>query len=270
MIRAVRLVRRSAQLANTFSLRSLVHAEMRPERASSSSSPLPLDDPFLKPSSPSSSSGDNRVRIEDFYKEHQIKLLGSEASSFLPFFDFDSTPFAPKLQKSLKSQGYTSPTPIQSVAWSVASQGRDLIAVAKTGSGKTCGFLLPALHIIGSNLENASTSSSNSDVRKSRSRLRAYRAPSVLILAPTRELAVQIEVEAKKFASITGMTAGCVYGGASRNGQIDMLRRGIDIVIATPGRCNDLAEMGALNLSQVNYLVMDEADRMLDMGFEVS
>jgi ATP-dependent RNA helicase DDX5/DBP2 len=88
------------------------------------------------------------------------------------------------------------------------------------------------------------------------------------VLAPTRELAMQIEAEAQKYSKICGFETLCIYGGSSKGPQIRRLNQGVDVLIATPGRCNDLAEMGALRLSKVEYLVLDEADRMLDMGFE--
>ena len=206
---------------------------------------------------------DPRALMKAFFAEHKIEVRGSDTQTMEPVLDFESTPFSDKLRRALQAQGYTAPTPIQSVAWALAKEGRDMIAVAKTGSGKTCGFLLPAMN----SLDALPKPEMQRHGKTLRSQAR-YRPPSMLVLAPTRELAVQIEAEATKFTRSLGLFAGCIYGGASRGAQIDMLRRGVDIVIATPGRCNDLAEMGALNLSQIKYLVLDEADRMLDMGFE--
>lgn len=124
------------------------------------------------------------------------------------------------------------------------------MAIAKTGSGKTCGFLLPGMMHIRA-------------VRRD-----ARFGPVVLVLAPTRELAMQIKEEADKFGASCGIRNTCVYGGAPKGPQLGSLRRGVEIVIATPGRLNDFLECGQVNLGQVSYLVLDEADRMLDMGFE--
>ncbi len=150
----------------------------------------------------------------------------------------------------VKRAGFTAPTPIQAQAWPVALAGRDLVAIAKTGSGKTCGFLLPGMMHI------------RAQRRDSR-----Y-GPVVLVLAPTRELAMQIKQEADKFGVSSGIRNTCVYGGAPKGPQLGALRRGVEIVIATPGRLNDFLESNQVQLGQVSYLVLDEADRMLDMGFE--
>ena len=133
----------------------------------------------------------------------------------------------------------------------MALSGRDMVGIAQTGSGKTLSFLLPAIvHI------NAQPYLERGD------------GPIVLVLAPTRELAVQIQQEADKFGSTSGIKHTCVYGGVPKSGQIRMLNAGVEIVIATPGRLIDFLENGKTNLRRVTYLVLDEADRMLDMGFE--
>ncbi|GJV86129.1 DEAD-box RNA helicase family protein [Tanacetum coccineum] len=146
--------------------------------------------------------------------------------------------------------GFTAPTPIQAQSWPVAIQSRDIVAIAKTGSGKTLGYLLPGfLHL--------------KRVHKNR-----QMGPTVLVLSPTRELATQIQVEAVKFGKSSKILCTCLYGGAPKGPQLRELERGTDIVVATPGRLNDILEMRKISLSQVTYLVLDEADRMLDMGFE--
>ena len=150
----------------------------------------------------------------------------------------------------IKRAGFSAPTPIQAQSWPIALAGRDLVAIAKTGSGKTCGFLLPGMMHIRAQRRDA-----------------RY-GPVVLVLAPTRELAMQIKEEADKFGVSSGIRNTCVYGGAPKGPQLGQLRRGVEIVIATPGRLNDFLEGGQINLGQVSYLVLDEADRMLDMGFE--
>ncbi|KAK7389118.1 hypothetical protein VNO78_23950 [Psophocarpus tetragonolobus] len=147
--------------------------------------------------------------------------------------------------------GFAEPTPIQAQGWPMALKGRDLIGIAETGSGKTLAYLLPALvHV------NAQPRLAHGD------------GPIVLVLAPTRELAVQIQEEALKFGSRANIRSTCIYGGAPKGPQIRELKRGVEIVIATPGRLIDMLEAQHTNLQRVTYLVLDEADRMLDMGFE--
>jgi len=182
---------------------------------------------------------------------------------------FENTPFLPAVQRVLKSAGYLAPTSIQAQSWPILLEKRDVISVARTGSGKTCGFLLPAFH----KLQTEREAVAKADVYKAqrgggRSGGGRRKIPQVLVLAPTRELAVQIESEAQKFSYASGVSTMCMFGGAPKGEQLQRLRMGVDVVVATPGRCNDLSEMGALDLSNIQYLVLDEADRMLDMGFE--
>ncbi|KAH6815778.1 P-loop containing nucleoside triphosphate hydrolases superfamily protein [Perilla frutescens var. frutescens] len=147
--------------------------------------------------------------------------------------------------------GFVEPTPIQSQGWPMALRGRDLIGIAETGSGKTLSYLLPAfVHV------------------SAQPRLAQGDGPIVLVLAPTRELAIQIQEEAVKFGSLANIRSTCIYGGAPKGPQIRDLKRGVEIVIATPGRLIDMLEAQHTNLRRVTYLVLDEADRMLDMGFE--
>ena len=132
-------------------------------------------------------------------------------------------------------------------------QGRDVIGVAKTGSGKTLGFLVPAFKLLcGAGFPRPCQAC----------------APKVLVLAPTRELATQIEDEARKFGAPLGVKSVCCYGGAPKGPQMASLRQGAHVCIATPGRLNDFLEAGVVDLYACRYLVFDEADRMLDMGFE--
>ncbi|KAI8543750.1 hypothetical protein RHMOL_Rhmol08G0242700 [Rhododendron molle] len=154
-------------------------------------------------------------------------------------------------QETILRLGFVEPTPIQSQGWPMALKGRDLIGIAETGSGKTLAYLLPALvHV------------------SAQPPLAQGEGPIVLVLAPTRELAVQIQEESFKFTSRTNMRSTCIYGGAPKGPQIRDLQRGVEIVIATPGRLIDMLEAQYTNLRRVTYLVLDEADRMLDMGFE--
>ena len=151
----------------------------------------------------------------------------------------------------IQRAGFETPTGIQSQAWPVCLKGMDMIGVAATGSGKTLAFVLPAMvHI------NAQPLLARGD------------GPIVLVIAPTRELAVQIQKECSKFGRSSSIKNTCVYGGAPKGPQRGDLRRGVEIVIATPGRLIDFLERGDTNLRRVTYLVLDEADRMLDMGFE--
>lgn len=157
----------------------------------------------------------------------------------------------PEILEEIRKQGFNRPSPIQCQAWPIVLQGCDLIGIAQTGTGKTLAFLLPAMiHI-----------DSQPTPRKERL------GPSCLILAPTRELAQQIEREAKKY-HYRDIKCVCIYGGGSRREQINVVAQGVEIVIATPGRLNDLVMNKVLDLASVTYLVLDEADRMLDMGFE--
>ena len=131
-----------------------------------------------------------------------------------------------------------------------------MISIAKTGSGKTCGFLLPSFH---NYLQNKGAPCNGRNFSQ---------GPMMLVLAPTRELAIQILEETQKFGRPIGIRSVCCYGGSPKYPQIQALQRGVECVIATPGRINDLIEMKKANLSGVQYVVLDEADRMLDMGFE--
>jgi ATP-dependent RNA helicase DDX23/PRP28 len=152
--------------------------------------------------------------------------------------------------------GYTEPSPVQRAAIPIALQNRDLIGVAVTGSGKTAAFLLPLLVYI-SELPALNEATKND-------------GPYAIVLAPTRELAQQIEVEAKKFATPLGFTCVSIIGGHALEEQAYNLRNGAEIIIATPGRLVDCIERRVLVLSQCCYIIMDEADRMVDMGFEDS
>mmetsp|Transcript_27803 Transcript_27803/g.27493 ORF Transcript_27803/g.27493 Transcript_27803/m.27493 type:complete len:429 (+) Transcript_27803:326-1612(+) len=168
-----------------------------------------------------------------------------------PVTTFEESNFPDYVQKMLKSAGFEAPTHIQSQGWPIIMSGRDLIGIAKTGSGKTLGFILPAIvHIL------------------DQPQLRPGDGPIALVLSPTRELAMQTSQECSRFGRPCRVSNACVYGGAPRSRQQMELQRGVHVVIATPGRLIDFLESGATNLKRVTYLVLDEADRMLDMGFE--
>jgi len=202
-----------------------------------------------------------------FRKLHEIIVNGACPAPFQTF-DAATHSFGGALSKALLAQGYTSPSPIQAQAWPLALTGHDVVAVAKTGSGKTCGFLLPALARIGQRgpapVPQRWGWSSSEPAR-----------PSVLVVAPTRELALQIGSEAEKFAPSVKARVVVLYGGAPKGPQVGECRQGVDILIGTPGRLNDLCEGNSsrglaapVSLEKVTYLVLDEADQMLDMGFE--
>ncbi|KAI0049001.1 DEAD-domain-containing protein [Auriscalpium vulgare] len=187
--------------------------------------------------------------IEEFRNTHEIRVQGRGIPR--PVSSFDEVGFPDYLMTSIKAQGFPSPTPIQCQAWPMALSGRDVVAIAQTGSGKTISFALPAmLHINAQPLLNPGD------------------GPIALVLAPTRELAVQIQQECTKFGSNSRIRNTAIYGGAPKGPQIRDLQRGVEVVIATPGRLIDMLETQKTNLRRVTYLVLDEADRMLDMGFE--
>jgi len=200
------------------------------------------------------SSVDDHVK---FVADNQVTIVGTSTEEYPPFLSFDQTPFHPQLKKVLKKDNFESPSPIQAVSWPIALDKKDIISVAKTGSGKTLGFLLPGFQDILSKSQQPAAGA-RSDRGTFR---RSHKAPQMLILAPTRELSNQIAAEATKYQS-AGITTVSLYGGAHKGEQVRALRNGADVVVATPGRCNDLIEDGAFDTSKIKYLVLDEADRM--------
>jgi len=187
--------------------------------------------------------------VKKFRQSHSMTCYGSDIPK--PVETFEEANFPDYVLKEIMQQGFPNPTAIQSQGWPMALSGRDVIGIAATGSGKTLSYCLPAIvHI------NAQPLLSPGD------------GPIVLVLAPTRELAVQIQQECNKFGRSSRIRNTCVYGGVPRGQQIRDLARGVEICIATPGRLIDMLESGKTNLRRVTYLVLDEADRMLDMGFE--
>jgi ATP-dependent RNA helicase RhlE len=166
---------------------------------------------------------------------------------------FDTLGLAEPLLKAIADAGYTTPTPIQAQAIPAVLNGGDLMAGAQTGTGKTAGFTLPMLHRL----------STGEKLLNKRGKI-AIRA---LVLTPTRELAAQVEESVQTYGKYLPLKSMVMFGGVGMQPQIDKLRRGVDILVATPGRLLDHAQQGTLDLSQVQMLVLDEADRMLDMGF---
>ncbi|MEM6514698.1 MAG: DEAD/DEAH box helicase [Bacteroidota bacterium] len=162
---------------------------------------------------------------------------------------FQSLGLSQPLLKAIEKKGYSEPSPIQSKAIPPILEGRDVLASAQTGTGKTAGFTLPMLHLLS---------------QKETLRKRPVRA---LILTPTRELAAQVFENVKEYSEFLDLRSTVIFGGVNQNPQVSKLQRGIDILVATPGRLLDLENQGFLNLSKIDFFVLDEADRMLDMGF---
>lgn len=187
--------------------------------------------------------------IENFREDHYITVKGDKVPK--PIFQFDEVSFPDQILSVMKKNGWNKPTPIQAQGWPMALSGRDVVGIAQTGSGKTACFLLPGMvHI------------------KAQPRLERGDGPIVLVMVPTRELAQQVQQVAEEFGRACGIRNVCCYGGAPKGPQIRDLERGAEICIATPGRLLDFLEDRRVNLKRTTYLVMDEADRMLDMGFE--
>ncbi|KMK83181.1 ATP-dependent RNA helicase RhlE [Pectobacterium brasiliense] len=166
---------------------------------------------------------------------------------------FDSLGLSADILRAIDEQGYRDPTPVQRQAIPVVLEGRDLMASAQTGTGKTAGFTLPLLQLLTS--------------REAQHKGKGRRPVRALILTPTRELAAQIDENVKAYSKYLSLRSLVVFGGVSINPQMMKLRGGVDILVATPGRLLDLEHQRAVDLSQVEILVLDEADRMLDMGF---
>uniref|UniRef100_A0A3P8Y6Z3 RNA helicase n=1 Tax=Esox lucius TaxID=8010 RepID=A0A3P8Y6Z3_ESOLU len=185
----------------------------------------------------------NNIFVDDLKEEGEKRPFPNPVSTFEEAFQH-----YPGIMENIVRVGFSKPTPIQSQAWPVSLKGEDLIAIAQTGTGKTLAYLLPGfIHMDGQPVKRD--------------------GPGMLVLTPTRELALQIESECNKY-SYKGFKCVCVYGGGDRWAQIKAISAGVDIVIATPGRLNDLQMNELINMRSITYLVLDEADRMLDMGFE--
>lgn len=163
---------------------------------------------------------------------------------------FSDLKLSEPLLKAIKDQGYTTPSPVQVQAIPFILEGRDMLAGAQTGTGKTAGFSLPMLEILSRNKNT-----------------KAPRQVKVLILTPTRELAAQVDESVKTYGKYLRFKSTVIFGGVGIQPQINALRQGVDIVIATPGRLLDHVSQGTIDLRHVQMLILDEADRMLDMGF---
>jgi ATP-dependent RNA helicase RhlE len=166
---------------------------------------------------------------------------------------FEELNLAPAIVKAVLEQGYETPTPIQAQAIPLVLNGQDLLGGAQTGTGKTAAFVLPMLHKL-----------SSSPAPRSKFGGIGIRA---LVLTPTRELAAQVEESVTVYGKYLELSSAAIFGGVGMNPQISRMKKGVDILVATPGRLLDLMQQGMLDLNQVEILVLDEADRMLDMGF---
>ncbi|MDE2617132.1 MAG: DEAD/DEAH box helicase, partial [Burkholderiales bacterium] len=167
--------------------------------------------------------------------------------------NFEELKLAPAILKAVREQGYETPTAIQAQAIPLVLEGHDLLGGAQTGTGKTAAFTLPLLHRL--------TMSRSAQNKWGGTGIRA------LVLTPTRELAAQVEESVQTYGKYLQLSSTVVFGGVGMNPQISRLKKGVDILVATPGRLLDLQQQGFLDLSTVQTLVLDEADRMLDMGF---
>ncbi|KAL6455623.1 hypothetical protein MHYP_G00354740 [Metynnis hypsauchen] len=190
-----------------------------------------------------------QYEVEEFRRKKEITVRGSGCPK--PVTNFHQAQFPQYVIDVLLQQNFKEPTAIQSQGFPLALSGRDMVGIAQTGSGKTLAYLLPAIvHI------------------NHQPYLERGDGPICLVLAPTRELAQQVQQVAYDYGKSSRIKSTCVYGGAPKGPQIRDLERGVEICIATPGRLIDFLEAGKTNLRRCTYLVLDEADRMLDMGFE--
>ncbi|CAO4360736.1 unnamed protein product [Caenorhabditis nigoni] len=196
----------------------------------------------------------------DKYENIPVEVSGDSVPAAIE--NFSDAGFGPAVMENVNRSGYTKPTPVQKHSIPTLLSNRDLMSCAQTGSGKTAAFLLPIIqHIMAGGPDMIKTPTFNNGRR-------TY-YPSALVLSPTRELAIQIHKEAAKFSYKTNLQTAILYGGRENyRDQVNRLRSGAHILIATPGRLIDIIEQGFIGLSGCRYLVLDEADRMLDMGFE--
>jgi len=186
------------------------------------------------------------------YDSIPVKVLGENKPS--PLVNFQSSGLATVVLENVKRADYTVPTPVQKHGMPIILAGRDLMASAQTGSGKTAAFLLPVIDRIISTRAPSNVGLSS-------------QAPQAVIITPTRELAIQISEEARKFSTGTDVKTAILYGGTQTMHQASQLRRGCNILVATPGRLLDFAERGHVTFNNIQFLILDEADRMLDQGF---
>ncbi|PFH57060.1 hypothetical protein XA68_15577 [Ophiocordyceps unilateralis] len=188
--------------------------------------------------------------IDTFLSTNHIAVSDPRRTNLRPITDFDHLPSTNLLEKQPSPlAGFTAPTPIQAAAWPYALSGRDVVGVAETGSGKTLAFALPCV-------EDLSGARGKGNVTKA------------VVVSPTRELAMQTHGQLDRLTRLVGLGCVCIYGGASKDDQRAQLKRRCDVIVATPGRLKDFMTDGTVHLGSVRFVVLDEADRMLDRGFE--
>jgi len=197
-------------------------------------------------------------KVERFVEEKEL-VQSDQVGIGINFTDLDLNP---EILRAIRDAGYVDPTPIQALAIPIVLKGQDLLGCAQTGTGKTAAFALPTLQRLGKTSGNQNRSNV---VNKSKKKI--LRRVRVLVLAPTRELAIQIGDSFRIYGKYTGLRSTVIYGGVGQNPQVQKLQQGVDIIVATPGRLLDLIRQGYINLSHVEVLILDEGDRMLDMGF---
>lgn len=193
-----------------------------------------------------------KAEMKAYQAAERINLFGKGRKKMKPLLTFANLGFPPSIMSVC--DGFAKPTPIQAQCWPVLASGRDVIGIAETGSGKTLAFSIPALAHIKHRFEQEGRAKAG--------------LPIMLIISPTRELAMQSQEVLETAGKSCGVRSVCVYGGVSKWTQKEALKKGVEVVVATPGRLIDLMQEGCISLGQVSYLVLDEADRMLDQGFE--
>jgi len=201
--------------------------------------------------------GPAALEAKRFAEENEL-LQSDQVGIGIKFTDLD---LKPELLRAIRDAGYVDPTPIQAQAIPIVLKGQDLLGCAQTGTGKTAAFALPTLQRLMNTPDKDRLNIINNNKYKIIRKIR------VLVLSPTRELAIQIANSFSMYGKYTGLKNCVVYGGVSQNPQVAKLSQGVDIVVATPGRLLDLMRQGHVNLSHVEVLILDEGDRMLDMGF---
>jgi len=205
---------------------------------------------FYRPTESTNNMTDEEVTA--FRTENKMSLAGENVAHYKPILEFND--FCQDAKIMSVTRGFSRPTPIQSQCWPIIASGRDIIGIAETGSGKTMAFSLPALAHMLHRYDHPVPA--------------VPKSPMMLVLSPTRELAMQTQTVMEEAGKMCFIRSVCCYGGVPKWEQKRQLRWGVEVVVATPGRLKDLVQMGAVSLAGISYLVLDEADRMLDIGFE--
>jgi len=216
------------------------------EREAPAESPFKKDFYSMQPTTEAMS----KKAVKEYRQLHNITLYGKGRKAFKPLLTFAELGFPSTIMNICKQ--FQKPSPIQAECWSIIASGRDMIGIAETGSGKTLAFTIPALAHLTHRIKTEGK----------------VKGPLMLIVAPTRELAMQSQEVLEEAGKSCNIRSVSIYGGVPKNSQRDALKRGVEVVVATPGRLIDLIQEGCCSLANVSYLVLDEADRMLDQGFE--